>query len=105
MTLQEIARMQVDQITEHMPILNRLISNQELTTLTLTVFEQVYNEQELELLLKLYSSPVGMGMLNKSGAALALSQQLTHSLIKERMENLSDEDREEFLDELREFGR
>ena len=97
--------MQVDQITEHVPVLNKLITNKELTQLTLDVFEKVYNEQELRLLLELYSSPIGMGMLNKSGAALALSQQLTHALIRERMERLSDEDREELFEDFREMGR
>ena len=104
MTIEEIARMQVDQITEHMPVLNRLVTNHELTRLTLTVFEQVYNQEEIDLLVELYSSPVGVGMLNKSGAAMALSQQLTHSLVRERMSKLSDEDREGIMEDLREMG-
>ena len=100
MTLEQIAEKQIMAMTEQAPFITRLISTPELITLTMCIFEQVYNQEEKELLVALYSSPVGERMLNKSASAAQMGAQVARKLVLERMEGMTDEEKEDIFEEI-----
>jgi hypothetical protein len=104
MTLEQIAERQIMAMTEQVPFITRLISTPELITLTMAIFEQVYDQEERELLVALYSSPVGERMLSKSAAASQMGAQAARKLVLERMEGMTDEEKEDIFEEIAAHG-
>jgi DNA-directed RNA polymerase len=104
MTLKEIAVKQIDAMSEHLPMLCRVISAEELATISLNIMEEAYSKEELNLLTEWYKNPLMLQLVNKSGAVAAMAQQRISSLVRERIDAMPDEERNELFEDFAEFG-
>jgi hypothetical protein len=88
------------QMTEQVPFISRIFPVEKFLEKAEKHFQMSYTEEEINFLLEMYASPLGVTIIKKIGHSNLIFQEEVKQETMSKLEALSEEERAEFLEEI-----